>query len=153
MFFLSLEQILHQVNNKDSMEAWIDGLLLSLLLALYKYLLNIQRCRRLNYIALQKLWKMFLFHLKSSFRSRDIQIFAFSPSPLFLPVSHCLRAWSKINFKVHDAINCLNKNLKTHFVWYLEKERRYGIETLTIDTVLNKEHFCGKIMQKICTKS
>ena len=33
-------------------------------------------------IALQKLWKM-LFHLKSSFRSRDIQFFVYSSSPLF----------------------------------------------------------------------
>ena len=96
---------------------------------------------------------IFLFHLKSSFRSRDIQIIIFPPSPLFLPVSHCLRAWSKINLKVYDVINCLNKNLITHFVWYLEKEKRYHIETLAIDTVLKKEHFYGEIMQKICTKS
>ena len=32
--------------------------------------------------------KCFLFHLKSSFRSRDIQIFVFPSFPLFLPVSH-----------------------------------------------------------------
>ena len=88
-----------------------------------------------------------------SFRSRDIQISVFLPSPFFLLVSHCLRAWPKINFKVYDAINCLNKNLMTHFVWYLEKERRYDIKTLAIDTVLNTEYFCGKIMQKMCTKS
>ena len=28
---------------------------------------------------------VFLFHLKSSFRSRDIQVFVFPSSPLFLP--------------------------------------------------------------------
>ena len=39
-------------------------------------------------------------------------------------------------------------NLITHFVWYLEKEKRYDIETLSIDRVLNKENFYGKIMQK-----
>ena len=50
------------------------------------------------------------------------------------------------SFKVYDVINCLNKNLITHFVWYLEKEKRYHVETLAIDTVLNKEHFHGKIM-------
>ena len=33
----------------------------------------------------------------------------------------------------------------THFVWYLEKEKGYDIETLFIDGVLNKEHFYGKI--------
>ena len=35
----------------------------------------------------------------------------------------------------------------------LEKEKRYNIEALTIDRVLNKEHFYGNIMQKMCTKS
>ena len=50
-------------------------------------------------------------------------------------------------------MNCLNKNLITHFVWHLKKEKRYDIETLSIDRELNKEHFYGKIMQKMCTKS
>ena len=67
--------------------------------------------------------KYFLVHLKSSFCSRDIQIFVFPPSPIFLPVSHCLRAWSKMNLKDSDVANCLNKNLLKHFVWYLEKEK------------------------------
>ena len=49
-------------------------------------------------------------------------------------------------------MNCPNKNLITHFVSYLEKEKRYDIETLSIDRVLNKEHFYGKVMQKMCTK-
>ena len=70
---------------------------------------------------------VFLFHLKSSFRSRDIQIFVFSSSPLFFPVSHCFRGWFKKNLKVYDVINCLNKNLITHFVWYLAKEIRCDI--------------------------
>ena len=94
---------------------------------------------------------MFLFHLKSSFCSRDIQMFVFPPSPLFLPTSHCLRAWFKINLKVYDIINSLNKNLITHFVWNLEKNKRYDIETLVIDTVLNKKHFYGKVIWKMCT--
>ena len=46
-------------------------------------------------ISLQKLWKFFLFHLKCSFRSRDIQILVFLSSPLFSPVSNCFRSWSK----------------------------------------------------------
>ena len=29
-------------------------------------------------------------------------------------------------------------------MWHLEKERSSDIETLAIDTVLNKEHFCEK---------
>ena len=53
----------------------------------------------------------------------------------------------------YDIINCLNKNLITHFFLYLGKEKRYGIETVSIDRVLNKEHFYGKIMQEMCTKS
>ena len=97
--------------------------------------------------------KCFLFHLESSSRSQDIQISVFPSSPLFLPVSHCFRGWSKINLKVYVIINCLNKNLITHFVWYLGKEKRYDIEILSIDTILNEEHFYGKIMQKMFTKS
>ena len=61
-------------------------------------------------IAFQKIWKIFLLHLKNSFHSWDIQIFVFPSSPLFLPVSHYFRAWSKINLKVYNIINCLNKN-------------------------------------------
>ena len=62
---------------------------------------------------------VFLFHLKSSFRFRDIQILVFSSSPPSFPVSHCPRAWCKKSLKIHDVINCLiNKNLITHFVRY-----------------------------------
>ena len=39
--------------------------------------------------------KCFLFHLKSSFRSRNIQIFVHPSSPLFFPFSHCFRGWFK----------------------------------------------------------
>ena len=95
--------------------------------------------------------KLFLFHLNSSFRSGDIRIFIFPTSSQFFSVSHCLRGWFKINLKVYDVSNCLNKNLITHFPWYLEKEKRYDIENLSIDTVVRKEHFSGKIMQKLCT--
>ena len=63
----------------------------------------------------------YLFHLKSLFHSQDIQISVFPSSSLFLPVSHCFRGWSKLNVKVYGIINCRNKNLITHFVWYLEK--------------------------------
>ena len=97
--------------------------------------------------------KKMLFDLKSSFHSREIQICVFLSSPYFLPASHCFTGWSKKNLKVYDLINNLNKNLITHFVWHLEKERRCGIETLFIDRVLNKEHFYQIIMQEMCTKS
>ena len=68
------------------------------------------------------------FHLQSTFHSRDIQFFVFLSFPLLLPVGHYFRGWSKINPKVYDVINCLNKNSVTNFVWYLEKEKRYDIE-------------------------
>ena len=97
--------------------------------------------------------KCLLFHLKSSFCFWDIQIFVFLSFLLFLPVGHCFTGWSEINVEVHDVINCLNTNSITHFVWYLQKEKRYDIETLSIDGVSDKEHFYKKIMQKICSKS
>ena len=97
-------------------------------------------------IALQKLWKIFFFHLKSSFRSRDIQVVLLPPSSFCLPVSHCSRAWSKINLKVYGVINCLNKNLITHFFLYLQKEKLHDVDTLAIDTALNK----GQFMEKSC---
>ena len=96
-------------------------------------------------ITLQKLWKMFFISSKKLFPFSRYSRY----SPLFLLDSHCFRSWSKINLKIYDVINCQNKNLITHF----EKEKSCGIETLSIDRVLNKEHFYGNIMQEICTKS
>ena len=43
---------------------------------------------------------VFLFHLKSYFRSWDVQIFIFSSSPLFSLVSHCFRGWLKKKSKI-----------------------------------------------------
>ena len=68
-------------------------------------------------IVLKKLWKMLFISSKKLF-------FVFLSFPLFLPVNHCFRGWSKINLKVHDVINCLNKYSITHFVWYLQKEKK-----------------------------
>ena len=39
-----------------------------------------------------------------------------------------------------------------HLVSYLEKENRYGIETLSVDTVLNEEHFMEKACRKCAPK-
>ena len=83
--------------------------------------------------------KCFLFHRKSYFRSRDIQFFVFLSFPLFLPVGLCFRGWSKINLKVHDAINCLNKNLITFCliswegkkVWHWNFVHRWSIRQRT----------------------
>ena len=104
-------------------------------------------------IALQKLWKMFFISSKKLFSFSRCSNFCIS---IFSSFSLCqpFRVWSEINLKVYDVINCLNKNLIIHFVWYLENEKRYDIETLPIDRILNKkEHFYGKIIQKMCTKS
>ena len=101
----------------------------------------------------QKLWKMLFISSKKPFYSWDIQIFVFLSFPLFLHVGHYFRQWSKINIEVYDVINCLNKNSVTHFVWYLEKEKRYDNETLSIDGVSDKEHLYRKITLKICSKS
>ena len=98
-------------------------------------------------VALQNLWKMFFISSKKFFsfsRYSNLCIFVF-PSFFFSSVSHCFRGWSKKNLKVYDVINCLNKILITHFVWYLEKEIRCDIETLSIDRTLNKEHFYVEI--------
>ena len=73
--------------------------------------------------------------------------------PLFLPVRHCIRGWSKINFKNYYVINYLNKNLITHFVWYHEKEKNCDIENLSIDWVLSKEHFYEKSCRKCAPKA
>ena len=104
-------------------------------------------------IALQKLWKMFFISSKKLISFSRYSNFVFLSSPLFFPVSHCLEAWSKKNVEIHDVISCLNKNFIRHFVWYLERETRCDIETLSIDRELNKEYFYEKIMHKLCNKS
>ena len=99
-------------------------------------------------IALKKLWKIFFISFKKLFsfsRYSNFRIFFF---PSFFPRQSLHRCWFKRNLKVYDVINCLNKNSITHFVWYLGKEIKCDIETLSIDRVINTEHFLGKIMQK-----
>ena len=88
--------------------------------------------------------KRFLFYLKGSFRSQDIEIFVFLSSSRLFPIGHCFRGWLKINLTVHDVTNCLNRNLITSFVCCFEKEKRYDIETLSIDRVLDKKDLHGK---------
>ena len=67
--------------------------------------------------------KCFLFHPKSSFHCQDIQIFVFPYSPLFFPVIHWLRGWWKINPKVYNVSNCLNKNLQHIFFYTLRRKK------------------------------
>ena len=58
------------------------------------------------------------YFIYKAFHSRDIQIFVFQSSPLFLPVSHFYRARSKTNLKDYDVINSLNENIITNFVHF-----------------------------------
>ena len=104
-------------------------------------------------IVLQKTWKMFFISSKKLFPFLRYSNLCINVFPFFLPVDHCFRDWFKINLKVYEIINCLNKILITHFVWCLEKEKRYNIKTLSIERLLKKEHFYVKIIQKMCTKS
>ena len=61
-------------------------------------------------IALQKLWKTFFILSKKLFSFLRHSNFSISIFPI-IPFSQCFRDWSKINLKVYDVINCLNKNL------------------------------------------
>ena len=101
-----------------------------------------------------KTMKNVFFSSKKLFSFSMYSNFCISVFLSFFPVSHCFRGWSKKNLKFYDVINCLNKNFLfniTYFVWYLEKDIRCDIEALSIDRVLNKKHFYGKTMQKMCT--
>ena len=73
-------------------------------------------------IALQKLWKMFFISPKKLISFSRYSNFCIFFSPSFFPCQPLLRGWFKKNFKIYDLINCLIKNLITHFVWCLEKE-------------------------------
>ena len=106
-------------------------------------------------IALQKLSKMLSISFKKLFSLSRYWYFCISVLRSFSTcrVGLCFWGWSKINLKVHDIMNCVNKNSITRFVWYLEKEKRYGIKTLSIDGVSDKKHFYRKIMQKMYSNS
>ena len=90
--------------------------------------------------------KFFLFHLKSFLRSQDIPIFLFLSFSFSScqPLKMIIKKMIKLNLKIYDVINWLYKNLKTHLVWYLEKESGSDIETWSIDRVLNKRHYMGR---------
>ena len=90
----------------------------------------------------QKLWKIFFIWSKILFSFLRYSHFSIFVLLSLFPVSHCFRGWSKKYLKIHDVINCLIK--KTHFVWYLDKEIKCDIETLSIDRQLNMENFYAK---------
>ena len=104
-------------------------------------------------IAIQKLWKIIFVSSKKALFVLEIFKFFYIRPSLFFALSAIALEIDSRKMLVYDVVNCLNKNLNTHYVWYLEKEIRCDIGTLSIDRVLNIEHFYGKIMQKMCTKS
>ena len=73
--------------------------------------------------------------------------------PSFYFCRPMLKKMIKLKCKVYHVINWLKKNLKTHFVWYLCEEIRSDTGTWSTGMVFSKEHFYGKRIQKICTKS
>ena len=103
-------------------------------------------------IDLKWLWKMLFISSKKLFSFSKYSNLCISVLALFSPVGHCFKGWSKTNFKVYDVNNCLNRNLITHFGWYLEKKIRYAIET-SIDRIFDITYFHGNIMQKKCYKA
>ena len=74
-------------------------------------------------VALQNLWKMLFISSKKLFFVLKIFKFLYFGLPLFLPVSHCFRGWSKINLEVYDVIKCLNKNLKHILLGILRRKK------------------------------
>ena len=94
--------------------------------------------------------RCFLFHLKSSFCSWDIQFFVFPSYPLFRPVRHCFRALSKINLKVYNVMNCLNKNLITFCLisWQGKKVWHWNFVQIVLRHI-----FMEKSYRKCATKA
>ena len=69
-------------------------------------------------IALENYEKHFLCHLKSFIRSKDMQVFVF-PTSLYFHLSAIVREDDllfKINYKVYDVIDWLNKNCKKTYL-------------------------------------
>ena len=92
-------------------------------------------------IAPQKLWKMFFISSKKLFpllRSSNFCISIFSPYQPLLRRLIQDKSWSLWHHQLYK------KNLITHFAWYLGKEKRNDIETLSINRVLNKALFFWK---------
>ena len=57
-----------------------------------------------------------------------------------------LPSFSLCRLLLYDVINCLNKNSITHFVSYHEKEKRYDIEILSRNILMEKS--CWKYTPK-----
>ena len=80
--------------------------------------------------ALQKLWEM-IFILSKKFTS-FLRYLNFC-----IPV---LASFSLYRLLLYDVINCLSKNSITHSVSYLEKKKRYDIEILSRNILMENIH-------------
>ena len=70
-----------------------------------------------------KTMKIFFISSKKLFSYSSYSNFCISIFPSFYPVSHCFRGWLKINLKVYDVINCLNKNLIIYIYDILRRKK------------------------------
>ena len=89
--------------------------------------------------AFRKLWEMIFIRSKkliSFLRYLRYLNFCISVLPAFSPCQSLL----------FDVINCLNKNLITHFLSHLEREKRYGNEILSRNILMEKS--CRKYTPK-----
>ena len=102
---------------------------------------------------LQKLWKNAFYFIQNALFVLEIfKFFCFWPSLFFYLLAIALEDdWRQILKFMTSSVVWIRT--LTHFVWYLEKEKRYEIETLSIDGVSDKEHFYRKVMQKMYSKS
>ena len=92
---------------------------------------------------------MLFISSKNLFSFSGYSNFCITILPFFSPCQPVLQRI--IEDKVYDVINCLNKNLIKYFVQYLEKEKRYDIETSSIDKL--RPTFLWKNHAEKCTKS
>ena len=80
--------------------------------------------------ALQKLWEMTFISSKKLISFLRYLNFC-------IPVLH---SFSLCRLLLYDVISCLNKNSITHFASYLEKEKRYDIEVLSRNVLMENIH-------------
>ena len=86
------------------------------------------------------------YFILNAFFVLEIFKFLYIHLPLFFPVGHSFKSWRhKLSKQELNNTFCLISSEG--------KKNSYDIETLSICRVLNKEHFYGKIMQKLCSKS
>ena len=96
-----------------------------------------------KWYSLKKLWKTLVISSKKLSSFSRYLMFYISLFPTF---SSCPTFLEKM---IEDkSSNYLQKNLKTHVVWYIEKRSGSDIENWLTDRVLNNEHVYRKSIRK-----